>query len=514
MERYLRSCDKECLQPVSGKVTGTFPQWLNGSLLRNGPGLMHVGPDSFNHLFDGLALVHKFNVQDGHTTYQNAFVKGNNYLSNIKANRIVATEFGTRGHPDPCLSIFGRFMHRFEKYTNDNTLVNIFPYGDGVYAATEGKILNKIDPETLETTGNVKLSDHIAVNHATAHPHFDEDGTMFNLGNKFTSTSAYYNIMSFPPGGDFSKGKVLSTIPARFFLWPSYNHSFGMSANFFILAEQSLMISMPTMVKLALMGEKFSEGVVWYPDEKTRFRIVRRSDGAEVTDIKYFSDAFMIFHHINSYEEDGHLIVDMCCYKNGDVMKNLYMKSIEDQTTEPLLENSARRYVLPLSIPKSAKAGENIVTLPYVKAKAILQDDGTLLCEYENLIKQGPTASMELPRINYEKYNTKKYRYFYSWGLQGENSTGYSLIKVDVTDGSLKSWSEPESYPAEPVFIPSPESVEEDDGIILSSVLHKHDQKKVTLVALDARSFEEIARAEFFSPGVITPDFHGSFISS
>lgn len=50
-------------------ITGSIPLWLTGSLLRCGPGLFEVGSEPFYHLFDGQALLHKFDFKEGHVTY-------------------------------------------------------------------------------------------------------------------------------------------------------------------------------------------------------------------------------------------------------------------------------------------------------------------------------------------------------------------------------------------------------------------------------------------------------------
>lgn len=51
------------------------------------------------HLFDGMALLHHWRV-DGSTNsvqYKNRFLRSDTYVRNMKANRIVVSEFGTRG---------------------------------------------------------------------------------------------------------------------------------------------------------------------------------------------------------------------------------------------------------------------------------------------------------------------------------------------------------------------------------------------------------------------------------
>jgi len=35
--------------------------------------------------------------------------------------------------------------------------------------------------------------------------------------------------------------------------------------------------------------------------------------------IVYEADAFFTFHHVNTFEQDGHIIFDVCAYENADV---------------------------------------------------------------------------------------------------------------------------------------------------------------------------------------------------
>lgn len=49
---------------VSSHV-GNIPSWLQGTLLRNGPGIFSVGDTSYDHWFDGMAIMHSFTFKDG-----------------------------------------------------------------------------------------------------------------------------------------------------------------------------------------------------------------------------------------------------------------------------------------------------------------------------------------------------------------------------------------------------------------------------------------------------------------
>lgn len=55
----MRSCEQEVIEPINGKVYGRIPEWLSGTLLRNGPGSLKVGEYRYDHLFDSSALLHR-----------------------------------------------------------------------------------------------------------------------------------------------------------------------------------------------------------------------------------------------------------------------------------------------------------------------------------------------------------------------------------------------------------------------------------------------------------------------
>jgi beta,beta-carotene 9',10'-dioxygenase len=60
------------------------------------------------HLFDGMSVLHRFNVSQGKATYQNRILQSETYLQSKEANRLVVGQFATVAGPDPCKSILGR----------------------------------------------------------------------------------------------------------------------------------------------------------------------------------------------------------------------------------------------------------------------------------------------------------------------------------------------------------------------------------------------------------------------
>ena len=168
--------DQSCLfqtvdehpEPISAEIKGNLPSWLTGTLIRNGPGRFECGNTSFNHWFDGQGLLHRFHIQDGHVTYSNKFVQSQSYADSLEHGNSSHLEFGSFVPPDPCQNIFARFFSRYwrEELSFDNTLVNVIPIKDKIYATTESHLIFEIDPKTLDTLKKVDFEREFPGNHA------------------------------------------------------------------------------------------------------------------------------------------------------------------------------------------------------------------------------------------------------------------------------------------------------------------------------------------------------------
>ena len=67
-------------------------------------------------------------------------------------------------------------------------------------------------------------------------------------------------------------------------------------------------------------------------------------------------------------------------------------------------------------------------------------------------------------------------------------------------------------YCAEPTFVPTPGSTEEDDGVIVSSAIKgAPDVNYAALLVLDAKNMRQIARAEFLLRSPVPKPLHGYF---
>ncbi|MDE1769004.1 MAG: carotenoid oxygenase family protein [Thaumarchaeota archaeon] len=444
-------------------VSGTIPPWLSGTLIRNGPAKFEVGKEKFRHWFDGLAMLHKFSFKEGTVAYANRFLESNAYKSSVETNKIGYKEFAT----DPCRSIFKRVTSMFSAQFTDNANVNITKMASRFVAMTETPLPVEFDSETLRTIGIFSYDDKIDSSITTAHPHHDfirNEGV--NYTTKISRTSSY-NIYKIADG--IGHRNLISSIPVE---EPSYMHSFGMTENYVVLVEFPLMVK---PLDLLLAGKPFIENFSWRSDKETRFTIINRQNGDLVG--TYTSDPFFAFHHVNSFEKEGEIIVDIVAYSDSSIINALYLDVLRGERPGTIPVSQIRRYHIPL------QGG--------VVKYDVLSDE-----------------SLELPRINYKQYNTKNYHFVYGISTYGVNNFANQLIKVDVSQRTSKIWFEKDCYPGEPVFVNSPTSTKEDGGIIVSVVLNALNSKSFLLI-LDAITFKEIARAEV--PHHIPFGFHGQY---
>ncbi|XP_075540043.1 carotenoid isomerooxygenase-like [Dermacentor variabilis] len=484
---YKRSCAPEVSEPVTGLLRGQLPAWLQGRLLRNGPGLLSFGPDHYNHTFDCPALLREFTIENGQVLYQNRFLRSHAYVRNRRANRIVVSEFGTVAHPDPCATVFERLASYFYPDLSDNAQLNVMPLGDEVYAMTETPDMIRVDPASLETREKKTLSKMVAVHGATSHPLLDaDDGAMYNIGTHIGARLSFV-LVHFLPGGSESlvdRVRTVGTIPLQSHISVPYVHSFAMTEKWVVVLEQPTSMHLPSMFASRYLGYKALINALQFDANKNvRFHVMNKKTG-ELHPTVFESAAFFTFHHINAFEQGDELVVDLICYADDSIIRCL------DYTVERHMAfklGRLRRFLLPLN----RGPGERVMIKPRELAKDNLRG--------------------ELPRIN-NKRNGKPYKYIYSLSnVEGQEHVAF-VTKLDVTTGNWLRWERQGWFPSEPVFVARPGAVEEDDGVVLSSLLQEENEKKLALVVLDAKTLKQLALAEFDCPSSIPADFHGCFL--
>ncbi len=447
-------------------LDGKLPRWLTGSLLRNGPALFEIEEEKFNHWFDGLAMLHAFSFKGGKVSYRNRFLRSSQYWAWKREGRIKFSELATDPAPDPCRQIFSGVASLPVLGRVPNANVSIEKLAGQFRAHTEIPIPVRFNPKFLNTMG-IPDGEQMQGRLGTAHPHVDPQ-----TGERFT-----YEVELVPPSGlrivseKGARRRELAFIPQAS---PGYLHSFGLTRRYVVIVSQPYNFNLAKF--LSPDRGPIISNFEWHGEEPTRIILVDRHRGGVVRTVE--TDSFFAFHHINAYEQDGKVIVDVCAHKDAGVIDALYLKKIRSGGKVP--QAKYRRFEIRLSNGRMTQ---------------------------RDLIG----AYIELPQKNYDRVNGKRYRYAYGVGVKkGSGNFIDQLVKADVKKGESKIWRERGVYPGEPVFVPRPGAKAEDDGVILSVALDGIRRRSALLV-LDARNMEEIARA--WVPHHIPFGFHGLYAS-
>ena len=460
--RGFETLDQEIAEPAL-PIEGTLPDWLSGTLIRNGPAQFEVGDQDYNHWFDGHAMLHAFRVADGTVGYRNRFLQTKSRTEALEQGEIARSEFAT----DPCRSLFGRVMSVFNPKPTDNASINVAQIDDAYVALTETPIPVAFDPETLETAGVVEYEDDLDAPMSTAHPLVEpETGRTITYLTEFGRPSRYH-VAAIAPGS--RSRDILATVDVD---RPRYMHSFGMTERYVILAEWPLVVD---PLDLLLRGRPFIENFEWQPGLGTRVRILRKEDGAEVATCT--ADAAFAFHHVNAFERGDEVVCDVVAYPDASIIDALSLDRLRGDEPTPGTGH-LRRYRLPL---QSGTASSTVLS----------------------------DTRLELPRIHEAAARARPYQSVYGVGERREGTFTDQLVKIDIGTGAAQVWREVGTYPGEPVFVPRPDGAAHDEGVVLSVVLDPEADRSFLLV-LDAASFEEQARATV--PHAIPYGFHGQFV--
>lgn len=448
-------------------IEGAIPSWLGGKLYRNGPALYEVGEYRVNHMFDGLAMIHKFEFNNGQIAYANKFLRTDSY--NLAMERgIMQPGFAgvTKLDGTPVtLNLGGEYGSR-NGLPNAN--VSIASLNRRLLALTETSIAVEFDGQSLDTVGAFPYTQKVPGQWVSAHPHYDYGyNQQINYAVNY-GRETFYNIYSVAAGSYVQK--PLASVPVR---EAAYMHSFAMTDNYVILAEFPYLAD----VSKLMSGAGILGAFTWKPELGTRFLVVDKRDGSVVG--TYQGEAFMAYHFANAYERGNTIVMDVAAYSGADGYDNLNLKNAEEKPSKDAEYGKLQRCYLDLN-----------------KAQV----------DYEILSSE----SIEFPTVSYQQYNGKPYSYTYGVSHREEQASDgqNQLLKANVENGTAQRWYAENCYPGEPIFVARPNATQEDDGAVLSLVLDSVKERSFLLV-LDGQTFEEIARAEL--PHHVPFGLHGYY---
>ena len=362
-------------------------------------------------------------------------------------------------------------------------------------SAADSSAFNVLDPETLEPVGIAEQSTlHRDLTGPLSAAHAEHDpvtGDIYNHNLDLGRTGTYRIFRT-------SVASAKTSILATFSHTPAYIHSQFLTEKHFILCVWN---SSYTKGGASILWKRsLMEAMAWDNKPATWFVIDRRApeEGGKGLVAKFESDPFFCFHTVNAWEEttDGQtdIVADLLGYEDMSVLDKLYFDNMSSDSPDAVNWTASAKPKVRATYRRYRLSSVNQASMRSVgKAKLDFQSDH----------QQAP----ELPTMN-PRFNTKKHRYVYGISDTGLSTFADSLIKYDTQTNEVQRWRVHGHTAGEAIFIPNPESDEEDGGVLLTVVLDGFEGKSYLLI-LDAKTLETVAKAHV--DGVVGLAFHGMY---
>lgn len=446
------------------EIEGEVPLELEGTLFRNGPGLLDINGQAYGHPFDGDGMVCAIAFTQGKAHFANSFVKTPEFLAEQKAGTILYR--GVFGTQKPGGWLNNLFDLKLKNIANTNVIY----HGQKLLALWEASLPYRLDPVTLATIGVENFGGALQPGQAfTAHPKLDaQTGDLWSFGVEAGPKSTI-SIYKTDANGKLSV-ESKQRVPGFCFL-----HDFAYTPNYRIFLQNPVDFNpIPFVMGISSAGTCIS----LKPNAPTK--VLLFSSTGELTTLE--TDACFVFHHCNAFERDRELVLDSICYDDYPKLESGvdYLEVDFDRVVPGALY---RFYINPVS--------------------------GSV--RREKLVDR----SCEFPAIN-PNYVGREYRYAYLGAISdSEGTTGnaplQAILKVDLQTGKqdLHSFA-PRGFIGEPVFIPKPNSEAEDDGWVVVIVFDAASDRS-DVVILDAANLAAPPVATLHLKHHIPYGLHGNF---
>lgn len=516
------------------------PLWLDGSFVANGPGQFTSSNRNVTSLLDGLGYLSKFNIENGQIFYQSEYIHSKMFETTRKNDNFCKSSY--LGEVNPPFKKVGE-----HDCPPDNTNVNVWNIpnndddpNDKFYSFTDSTFTNSFNPTTLNTVDQEesfrKVDDHSTSRSidtemsrlSCAHPHIDtRNGDLINF--VITSKSPKDNILDiFRMNGD-EKRHVIGQVKLD---GMKYMHSFAMTENYVLI------FAFPVNIKLSdiLTKKPILSSFEWTGDtEGTKIYIfdlpppsVTFSDKKDIPGPIAIleTDPFFSFHHVTAYEEEKNIHVDIITYDNLDILE----QPITFGPLDVMLDSQKRN-----QIQIDSKYKRFTISTPNKTNKGKDSDDDF---HVQNITEISPVnkednnrvVSVDFPIVSPNVYSMKNcFVYLVSYGTKTIDWDSVGISKINLCsmtdtntkekqdskttsissyDAEIKAWVQDGWLPSEPTFVPNPNGVKEDDGVLLSQVYDTKNEKTF-LAIIDAKEMKLLSA--IYAPIRVPYRFHGQY---
>jgi all-trans-8'-apo-beta-carotenal 15,15'-oxygenase len=452
-------------------IEGTLPWDLQGTFFRNGPGLLEINGQRFQHPFDGDGMICSIAFMQGKAYFRNRFVRTEGYLAEQAAGKILYRGvFGTQRQG-------GWWANLLDLKLKNIANTNVIYWGGKLLALWEAAEPHALNPWTLETQGIDYLDGLLQPGDAFgAHPlidpgkHLDGQPRLVNFAVKpgLSSTIILYELDA---AGALIRQSA-HTVPGFAFL-----HDFALTPNYAIFFQNPVTFN-PFPFLFGLRGA--AECIKLQAQQPTRILVIPRHSKQAMQ--VYETAPCFVFHHANAFEDDGNVVIDSICYDS--------FPSIDpDQDYQAEIDFS------------QVPPGQLWRFRVDLQAKTVDQQPLAL-------------RSCEFPSLH-PAHVGQPYRYVYLGATHSSigNAPLQAIAKLDLQTGTQQVWSAaPQGFVSEPIFVPRPNAPaeQEDAGWLLTLIYNATDHRS-EVVILDAQDLTQGPIARLRLKHHIPYGLHGSF---
>ena len=455
---------------------GVSIQELNGTLFRNGPGILERDGQWLHHPFDGDGMITAIKFENGVASISNKFVRTKGYLEEEKQNKFIYRGvFGTQKKG----GILNNFFDlKFKNIAN----THVIKLGKNLLALWEAAGPHALDPDNLDTKGLTTLNGVLKPNEAfSAHPKIDLNS---KLSSELVVTfgvqagpKSTIRLMEFSNSGNNS-GEILSDRKDTFNGF-SFLHDFAITTNWAIFLQNAIDFN-PLPFVIGQRGA--AQCLKSNPNKKSKFIIIPRESGIYKGQKPRVIDApkGFVFHHVNAFENNSQIVLESIFY--DDFPSVGPSENFRDIDFAKYPEGKLKRSIIDLKNQTS-----EVITL------------SEQCCEF---------AMVNPTRLGLQST--------FSWMACTERREGNAPLQAIKKFNSLTKeeifWSAgSRSFVSEPVMSPSKNPSSEDDGFIFI-IVWNGERRGSDLVILDAHNLQELSKYEL--PIAIPHGLHGSWVNA
>lgn len=433
------------------EVEGEIPRSCFGSLFRNGPALYERAGERYQHWFDPDGMIQAFRFDERGVSHEGRFVRTRKFQQEQAAGRFLYNGAG---------SVFENAQAARNNESTNVANINVQPLNGELLALWEAGMPYALDPETLATRGPRSWSEELAGVPFSAHPKFDENGDLWNIGSVPWLHSPKLVLYHVGANGKLRTAKMHGLD------FGGYIHDFVLTPEYLVVLNSSAIFG---------SGHSFVDQMHWQPQQASQLLVFQRSDLSLRAKVEV--PASFVFHFGNGWQDRDGLHFTACQYEDSKIVTDSMRRFAQQQAGVAHAAPTLVRYDLERNLQR---------------------------VEITNL-----DADMEFPSFDPRRPFTPQTLLGASGEATSESALANAVSTIDPLTGDRQSFDYGDGVIVqEPLFIAGP-----DGGYAMHGFLD-YEQGVSGVAILRAANLAEGPIAKATMERVLPLGFHGCFVSA